>query len=114
LLDRRTVEPHQKIVRKEHKSAQRCEKWRVWYVKGCCCSKRKDWVPEYDYSVRKALCEIEGEIDQQGRNKEDAEERHDLKEDGKFVEPCRLGRICAIYHEHQEKEQEIDDRGQAR
>ncbi len=67
--------------------------------------------PSDDYRVRKAPCETEAEVDQQGRNKEDAEERHDLKEDGKFVEPGRLGRICAVCHEHQEKEEEIDDCG---
>jgi len=48
--------------------------------------------------VPNALCEVEGEVDQQGRNKKDAEERHDLKEDGEFVEPehRRLERIGAI------------------
>lgn len=63
-----------------------------------------------------ALCEVEGEVDQQGRNKKDAEERHNLKEDGEFVEPehRRLERIGAIQHEHQEKEQKIDERSQAR
>lgn len=63
-----------------------------------------------------ALCEVEGEVDKQSRDKKDAEERHDLKEDGELVEPehCRLERIRAIYHEHQEKEQKIDKRSQAR
>jgi hypothetical protein len=115
-LDRRTIEPYQKIERKEHESAQRCEKWRVWYIEDCYGSESEDRISEHDNRVANTLCEVEGEVDQQGRNKEDAKEGPDLKEGGEFVKPehRRLERICAVYHEHQEKEQEIDERGQAR
>jgi hypothetical protein len=63
-----------------------------------------------------ALSEIESEVNQQCRNKKDAEKRHDLKEGGEFVESeyLGLGRIGAEYNQYNKKKEKVDKSGQAR
>ena len=63
-----------------------------------------------------ALSKIESEVNQQCRNKKDAKKRHDLKEDGEFVESEYLGlkRIGAKYDQYKKKKEKVDESGQAR
>lgn len=62
------------------------------------------------------LSKIKSEVNQQCRHKKDAEKRHDLKENGEFVESEYLGleRISAKYDQYKKKKEEVDESGQAR
>jgi hypothetical protein len=63
-----------------------------------------------------ALIKIESEVNQQCRNKKDAEKRHNLKEFGEFIETeyLWLKRIRAKYDQYKKEKEKVYKSGQAR